>query len=572
MIGRMDRLRAILHWKTLIVAVGSLVAAALVAAPAALAFSVERVHFEDRIGTLPVRASLCHNGYSSLDTGVLGTLYWKKTGMFGFGACVRSTGPPEAGGTLSSYVNESFVRANAEVVNDPQDIADAYGHTFLRAFWAEFLRVEALLTALGLFVLIALRRAGDRSEPLTPWWGRRVVHRLAPWPRVRQVLWPALVLVLALGSSVLYAVLALGSWTEDQRVGTTYALPGDEALSFSSPQTREIATQVEPFLKKNEERLAERGRQYEDEAASTFSVAIAARAAELKPRAGEHVVLAEADPQGSLVGTAVRTRLYPMLLDALGSDAVALRTIAGDITSNGTVAEDGYVEREARSSGKLPVAAASGDHDSPTTVEQMKRYGITVPNLSTTSIGGHRVTAGNDPEFKTLFGGMVTNPSGVSEQQLGEKLRSVVDPSRAGIVVVHQPDAAAAYLGISSLTALRLGHQTTPYDDGIPDVPPGVIDVGHSHVSLGPYVVWNTDTDHVTWTVVDRLGTSGGAENSPTFNRFSTPFSVPLKPIDVRLQYFDDASGLETGYATIAIDTSGHATVSGRTEVGIPIR
>jgi hypothetical protein len=83
-------------------------------------------------------------------------------------------------------------------------------------------------------------------------------------------------------------------------------------------------------------------------------------------------------------------------------------------------------------------------------------------------------------------------------------------------------------------------------------------------------VVWNTDGDTLTWTVVDQLGTSGGVENRPTFNRFSTPFSVPLKPLDVRLQYFNTDSGLETGYATIAFTTSGRVEITDRVDVGLP--
>ena len=54
--------------------------------------------------------------------------------------------------------------------------------------------------------------------------------------------------------------------------------------------------------------------------------------------------------------------------------------------------------------------------------------------------------------------------------------------------------------------------------------------MGHYHDPDGPWVVWNTDGDLVTWTVVSQLGTSGGVEENPTFNRFSTPFSTPLKP------------------------------------------
>ena len=70
--------------------------------------------------------------------------------------------------------------------------------------------------------------------------------------------------------------------------------------------------------------------------------------------------------------------------------------------------------------------------------------------------------------------------------------------------------------------------------------------------------------------MVSQLGTSGGVEENPTFNRFSTPFSVPLKDVSVRLSYVDEESGLHTGYASVVIDTAGEVTVEGRVDVGLP--
>jgi hypothetical protein len=570
----MARFRELLRWQTAATVLGYLLGIALVAAPLALEQSLENVRFADRLGTVPVEVSICHNGYSSLDTGILGTIYLRRTGSFGFGACVRATQPPEAGDTLSSYIDESFVQRNAELIEHPSEIASAYAHAFTRAFWHEFWRNEGVLGALGILVVIAFRRTtGSGIDDRLPWWGRRLGHRLAPWPRVRAVLWPTLVVIVGTTASAAYAGHEFRTWSGTASVGTTYALPQVSDLSFSSPQTREIAGQVQPFIQKNTERLKAEAEDYEDEAASTFEPALAATGDTLKPRDGEKIVLAEADPQGSNVGTAVRKRLYPMLEDQLGTDSIALRTISGDITSNGAVAESGFVKAEARSSGDITTVAVSGDHDSDRTVDQMKEYGMKNPDLKTIDVAGFRVSVANDPEYKTFFGGSVTNPSGVSEAQLGEKMREVVDPTEPGIVIFHQPDAAKAYLDISNINVLEgtLGHETTPWDDGIPDVPPGTVDVGHSHRSVGPFVLWNTDSGTTTWTVVDRLGTSGGAENSPTFNRFSTPFSVPLKPISFRIQYFDEKSGLQTGYATITVDLTGHATISERTDVGLPV-
>ena len=95
--------------------------AVLVALPILAEQAIERARFEDRLGTFPVVVSLSHNGRSTLDTGVVGKLYWDRTGVAGFGASLRSTGPPEAGGTLTSYVAPEFLQANAAFVDDPGD-------------------------------------------------------------------------------------------------------------------------------------------------------------------------------------------------------------------------------------------------------------------------------------------------------------------------------------------------------------------------------------------------------------------------------------------------------------------
>ncbi|MEP6814351.1 MAG: hypothetical protein ABI873_02230 [Marmoricola sp.] len=81
------------------------VAAAVIAAPVAVERAIEQVRFSDDLGTFPVEVGLCHDGRSTLDTGLSGNVFWGQTGTLGFGAYARATGPPEAGGTLASYVN-----------------------------------------------------------------------------------------------------------------------------------------------------------------------------------------------------------------------------------------------------------------------------------------------------------------------------------------------------------------------------------------------------------------------------------------------------------------------------------
>lgn len=532
--------------------------AAVVAAPVALEQAMERTRFTDRLGTVPVEVSLAHNGVSTIDTGVLGRIYWDRTGAAGFGAYIRVTDPPEAGGTLSSYVDPKFLQVNAQLVNAPADVADAYGRQITAELLGGFLRAELVMVALGAVIAGLVRW---RSGPTRP-----------PGDAPRRAGLAGLALLLGLVASSGVALGLFSRWQGNAEMGGSFPLPGLPEVSFSSPQTREVAAQVQPFIEKNTERIQEQARRYRDAAESSLRSELRAQGAGIVPRDGEQVVLAEADPQGSWVGTRLRQRMYALLLRELGEDAIALRTVSGDITSNGTLAEENYVEAEMGASEPVPTVAVAGDHDSDVTAEQLERHGATVPDLSTETVGDLEVAGANDPEFKTLFGGTVGNDTDVSETELGELLRAELDGAQAVIVLLHQPRAALTYLGLESYEELAVteGHLTQPWDDGIPDLPPGTLNIGHLHDADGPWVVWNTDTEEITWTVVDQLGTSGGVEERPTFNRFSTPYSTPLKTVSVRLQYVEVSSGLQTGYATVEFSTSGKALITDRVDVGLP--
>jgi hypothetical protein len=536
---------------------------AVLAFPIVAQQSVEKAQFDDRLGTFPVVVSLAHNGQSTLDTGLAGKLYWQRTGVAGFGASLRSTGPPEAGGTVSSYVSPEFLQANAAFIDDPALVARVYGAELRDRVLDRLLAAELVAALAG--GLLGAVLVGRSSRV------RGADRRLRRTLRVGSF-------AVVMTASVVMAAALFARWDGNAPVGTTYPMPGIEQLSFSSPQTREIAMQIEPFIQKNSDRIAERSAAYRAAALESAKAELPKYAETLGPRDGEVVVLTEADPQGSQVATRVRTELYPLLLELLGEDSVVLRTIAGDVTSNGTVAEEDFAEREARALPDVPLVAVKGDHDSDDTVSQLGDNEVGTPDLEVVEAGGLTVAGAADPDFKALFGGLVTNPSGVTQEELGEELRAVVDEELDDgdpvSVVLHQPRAAAGYLGIDSMSDLDelVGNETTSVEDGIPDLPPGMVTVGHLHDASGPWVIWNTDGDEVTWTVVSQLGTSGGVEENPTFNRFSTPFSVPLKDVSIRIAYVDAESGLQTGYASVVIDTAGRVTVVDRVDVGLPSR
>ncbi len=548
------RSRRALAWAGWALGLGLLTAATT--APLTIERTVESLRFPDLLGTVPVEVTLVHNGYSVLDTGVLGSVFWDQTGPFGLGADLRVTGPPNAGGTLASYVDPAFLKVNAQSLNDPAALGRAYARQLSDRFGEGFLVRAGLLGAAGgvIWTLILTPRLGRL--------GRR---------RRVQVVGAGGIAMLVASSGV--AVVQYTQWPGSDGVPELYPLPGRPGLALTSPQAREVAEQVQPFIEKNVTRVKERGAAYEEDAAASIIEVLPRVAGRLGPRPGEVVVLAEADPQGSLVGTHVREGVYAELQRLLGPDTFVARSMSGDISSNGTVGEAGFVKGEAQASPGIPVVAVKGDHDSEVTVDQLGRDDVAVVDRNLVQAGGLTFTGGSDPEFKSLFGGMVTNPSGVSPTERGAQTRALVEqeaPGDAVQVILHQPDAVLGYLGIDDLALLRAtrGHETEPWDDGIPDLPPGSVTYGHWHIPDGPFVVWNTDTDKVSWTVVDQLGTSGGVEERPTISRFSTPYSAPLKPISLRLHYVQEDTGLVTGTVEIRFDVEGRLSVGQRVELG----
>ena len=539
---------------------GYLVVAALVALPVCVQRAVEHAEFADQLGTFPVAVSLSHNGYSTVDTGLMGDVYWERTGAGGFGARIEVTGPPEAGGTLSSYVTPRFLRTNAAFVNDPGEVARVYGAELRADMVRRTVLYTTVAALIGGLLLVALFRG--RPPPLPG---------VLRTNRGRRAAGGAAYVAVALAGSVGIAAVLFARWEGADPVEDNYAMPGIDALSFSSPQTREVAQQIRPFVEKNTTRIRERADQFHDTAVSELERTVPVLAEDLVPREGEVVVLAEADPQGSRVATGVRVELYRLLDDALG-DTVVLRTISGDVSSNGTVAEAGFVQAEATASPEVATVAVKGDHDSPTTVTQLEEGGVTVLDRATAEVGGLTVAGAADPAFKTLFGGSVVNDTGITEHERGEQLREAVPVDGPVLVLVHQPATAAGFLGLSSISDMEATQRGVrrPAEDGIADLPPGIVNVGHRHDQEPPRVVWNTDGDLVTWTVINQLGTSGGVEETPTFNRFSTPFSTPLKAMTVQLQYVQAESGLQTGYASIAISPDGTVAVEARTDLGLP--
>lgn len=511
--------------------------------------SVETASFKDHFGAVPVELGLQHNGTSTLEGGIFGQVHLYETGIFGFGLNARPNGPPEGGGTLASYIDPEFVQRNAEAVGNVDSVATSYAAEAKDEVIDNALQRELVYSAvLGIII-----------------WGG-VTSRYKGKEHTKPVHWrlSAAALVGATAVSAGGAAWQFDRWSDKQVITESYRTSQWPNVSFSSRETLELARQVVPAWEKNKERTKAEADQFIIEATSSFDVEILGHITELQPRAGERIVLAEADTQGGVIGTSVRTYAYSRIIEEIGSDAFIARVIAGDFTSNGTVGEAGYTKIEIAASGEIPTIVSLGDHDTGYTEQQLDDGGALTPDLETVEVHGIGITGATDPERKSLFGGLVENETGVTETELGETMRTVIETDSSDIAAIHQPEAAAGLLGVSSISEVLDDTRDVVTLDIDPPASLKILLVGHTHTAMKPKVIMRSDG---TTMVLDQLGSANGVENRPLLSRFSTPDSAPLKEMMVRLHYIDEITLQPTGYITLSWSTDGQSTISERTDL-----
>ncbi len=255
-----------------------------------------------------------------------------------------------------------------------------------------------------------------------------------------------------------------------------------------------------------------------------------------------------------------------MLKEKFGADVPALLAISGDLTTNGTAAEANCVQSIADIAEGAPIAAVIGNHESDVSLGQMRDAGMTVLDGTEVELAGVSVLGEGDPERSELFGPTALRADR-SQIDVGTNLYDEATADRPDLVLVHEAYAAQAFLDVSDMHGFldERGSVTTPYDDGVRDAPAGAIFYGHWHRDVEPRVVWNSDG---TWTLVMELGTSGGAIATPTFGRFSTPWSQPQQMATFPVVFLDEETRLVTGYQMYRFDTDGSVTVEPRVDIG----
>jgi len=127
---------------------------------------------------------------------------------------------------------------------------------------------------------------------------------------------------------------------------------------------------------------------------------------------------------------------------------------AGDITADGTTAEDECVSSERDSLKGIPLVTAGGNLDSTITLAQAKKHGMTVLEGKTQTVAGVRVLGGSSSEPSKSSLTTLTQQGPASVDDLGRQLRDEACSDQPDILVTYQPKAAipTAQAGCAKLT------------------------------------------------------------------------------------------------------------------------
>jgi hypothetical protein len=539
-----------------------ILAAGLVAVPLAVQRGLADTEVHDVVGVVPATFTLSGSSTSQLRLGLLGNLYSPASrGPLGIVATVDGPPPTTSVNTgIASYFSKHMLEVYAGLFHDPQRAIAGYEAKLRGALVAQILTAEVrYAVAGGVLVLVAWLL-------LNPVAKRRLL--------ARRVLSCVVVLGVALTVSVGIAALRFSGWAGRDVVPSS-ATPLPSLIGTIADGTRTdspvLRLAIEGAIPKLE-KLIDRQSNLTAEFVSTATASLRSERALLSgPRTGEVAVMMQSDMHCSTAMIRLQRHTVSMLDAKFGAGAVSLLAISGDLTTNGTAAEGGCIEDEARIGGDAPVAAVTGNHESEVSADQMAGAGMTVLDGKTKEVGGVKVLGAGDPQRTEMFG--ATRLRGEkTEQSVGADIYRAARGDRPDLVLLHEGYAVESFIGsgVADMTTFLDGRGSTTdaWDDGIRDLPAGAVFYGHWHRIIEPRVVWNSDG---TWTLVMELNTSGGAIASPTLNHFSTPWSPPQQTASFPVVFLNADSGLVTGYQIYTFGTDGKVTVEPRVEVGSPI-
>lgn len=321
--------------------------------------------------------------------------------------------------------------------------------------------------------------------------GSRVLKR-----NVRETVSP--LYVAGLSTCLLAGALATSTY-ESQDVSPQYPIAGAPNVTTDSPTLLFTLNRLVPSI----QNFVDRSEKRSNEFASSAIAQLEQHAPLMQEREEDEViVVAYSDMHCSFTQIKVLKAISSIYQPALTLNA-------GDAVTNGLAIEKECVEAEADAT-EAKTAYSPGNHDSTETESQARNADMVVLDGKTTEINGFDVLGDNDPERTPAFGsGADTRYSetGETEEELGARLHDEAEDNTPDIVVVHQPDAANAFLAEPIPAGVKL------------------IVRGHTHHLEDPDTYYDTDGGPVT---SQQLGTAGGI-GEQRFDSLSTPLSTPTR-------------------------------------------
>ena len=495
-------------------------AAALAAAPLALAWGAGHARVEDYLGPHRATFASSYSGELEIDLGPIGTAYLPSPiAPLGAVVTVRGIGAPAE--RLGALLSERTLTAYASLYTDPAGVAQGIMERLRQQALVEGAQAEAVL----LLLFVAFR---IRGRWLTPALARPLTTR-------RALLAYATVLVLVAGAALV----------PNPRPGLRIpvAVAGNDTRFAELTVDSVLLADLLDRGIRGITLLAARQQRAVDDYIATAAASLSGQMSALPaPRRGETMALGLSDLHCNQATTELITRLVAVTDPSLVISA-------GDDTVNGTAAERGCITREAAIAGDRPFLVATGNHDSNLTEQQMAREQMVVLDGSPVEAAGIRVLGDDDPEHNIPFSVERVRDRPETEEEMARRLVDVARTRRTDILVVHQPAAAEVVMAA-------------------PELPARLVLWGHFHSEVGPTVVTHADG---SWSVGMRQGTAGGVRQ-PIATSFSTPFSPPLLTADVYFYFLDGETGLVTGVQPVRFRPDANVVIEERVRTGDPTR
>lgn len=501
--------------RTLVRAVLTLLASALLSAPVAIAWGIGRTEITDYLGANQVTIAVDYTGDTRIDLGPLGNAYLPMSyGPVGLTITVHGFGGPGAG---DSILSQDTLQSYLNLYYDPQSAIAGIQQGLVDNAVRHIVLAEIVL------VLIMIG------------WTQRhwfLSARLVRMSRAQQSIIGYLVVLITVAAVVIAPPARLPIHRYDVTVadGTRFA-----GLTVDSQVLAEVLDRGVAGVRT----LAGRQQTVMDEYVDKTTAHLIKETDRLPdPRPTEQLIFGISDLHCNLA----MTRFWHQLVTMTQPEVIFS---SGDDTMNGTATERSCVTGERGIAEDHPFVDVGGNHDSSITERQMKAAGATVLDGKVTEVDTIRFLGDDDPEYNPPFSLTRVKERDETEQQLGQRMIKEAIGRDVDVISVHQPDAA--------LPIVRS------------DEPPAkLITWGHLHVQSGPEVIMHDDG---SWTVAIQMGTAGGVA-APTITSFSTPFSPPRTSADGYFFFRDRATGLITGVQPVHCLPDGSVIIDDKIPTG----